>query len=102
MPPLECDLQFCDPNLKQDEGRMYECRIWLCPEAEGGYSVIAPLLPGAVSQGGTQREAIENVREALQGALAEYLETDGKIPWLSEAIGEKPREAIEKWILVHV
>jgi predicted RNase H-like HicB family nuclease len=81
---------------------VYECRVWLCPEPDGGFSAIAPTLPGVASQGETEREAIDNIREAFQGAIAEYLESDGNIPWLKEALGEKPRDAREKWILVDV
>jgi len=99
---LECDLQLCNPDTKQFEHGVYECRVWLRPEPEGGYSAIGPFLPGVVSQGASEQEAIENVREAFQGALAEYLETEGSIPWLREPIAQKPREAKEKWILVHV
>jgi predicted RNase H-like HicB family nuclease len=100
---VERDLQRCDPdNVDRFESRVYECRIWLCPEPEGGYSVIAPFLPGVVSQGENVQEAIENVKEAFQGVVAEYLESGGNIPWSSTAMAEKPLDAIEKWILVHV
>lgn len=34
------------------------------PEADGGYSVIVPGLPGVATQGDTLEEALDNVREA--------------------------------------
>ena len=34
-------------------------------EADGGFVVIVPALPGCVSQGDSRDEAIENVREAI-------------------------------------
>ena len=39
-------------------------------KAEDGYYVVeCPALPGCVSQGKTKREALENVREAIQAWL---------------------------------
>lgn len=82
--------------------RVYECRVWLCPEAEGGYYALVPSLPGVASQGETQQEAQENIKEAFQGAVAEYLESKEEIPWRHDIIRQKPHGAIEKWILVNV
>ncbi len=39
-------------------------------EADGGYVVTVPVLPGCVSQGDNRAEAIANIREAI----ALYLE----------------------------
>lgn len=36
---------------------------------DGGYVVRCPALPGCVSQGRTKKEAIENIREAIEGWL---------------------------------
>lgn len=35
------------------------------PEADGGYSVVCPAIPGCVSQGDSLDEAIRNIREAI-------------------------------------
>ena len=43
--------------------------IILAPEAEGGYSVICPAIPGCVSQGDSLSEALANIREAIQLCL---------------------------------
>jgi len=104
MATVESDLQCCkpDPLDQYQQHRVYECRIWLCPEADGGFSVVAPFLPGVVSQGETEAEAIGSFREAFQCAAAEYLESGGSIPWSDSTIFEKPQDTIEKWILVHV
>jgi antitoxin HicB len=41
--------------------------ILLVPDpAEGGYTVEVPSLPGCVTEGDTQDEAIANAREAIQ------------------------------------
>lgn len=43
-------------------------------EAEGGFSVWVPSLPGCASQGETFEEALENIKEAI----ALYLEDDNE------------------------
>ncbi len=35
-------------------------------QKEGGYTVYAPSLPGCISQGETKKEAIKNIKEAIQ------------------------------------
>jgi predicted RNase H-like HicB family nuclease len=44
-------------------------------KSEEGYSVSVPGLPGCWSQGETEEEAIENIRDAIR----EYLAAVGKI-----------------------
>ena len=83
-------------------GLVYECRVWVCPEPEGGFSAIVPSLPGVVSQGETVDETLENVKEAFRGAVAEYAESKDDIPWRQGMECQKPHDAIEKWILVNV
>jgi len=46
-------------------------------QSEEGYSVSCPALPGCWSQGGTEDEALENIKDAIK----EYLEV------LDEQIG---------------
>ena len=43
--------------------------VILEPEADGGYSVICPAIPGCVSQGESLDDALENIREAITGCL---------------------------------
>ena len=47
------------------------------PDDEGWIVVTVPLLPGCVSQGKTQKEALENIREAIEGYV-EVLREDGE------------------------
>ena len=42
----------------------------LLHESEEGYSVSCPGLPGCWSQGATEEEALENIRDAIQEYLA--------------------------------
>ena len=41
-------------------------RVILEPQEEGGYTAYVPTLPGCVSQGETQDEAMSNIREAIE------------------------------------
>ena len=41
-------------------------RVVLEPSEEGGYTVYVPALPGCVSEGDTQEEALVNIREAIE------------------------------------
>lgn len=43
----------------------YSYTVILHPEAEGGYSVFVPALPGCHTQGDTLEEALKNVEEAI-------------------------------------
>ncbi len=52
-------------------------RVLLTPEAEGGFSVSVPALPGCFTQGETIEEAMEMAREAIS-LYVESLELDGE------------------------
>lgn len=40
-------------------------KIILEPSDEGGYTVYAPALPGCISEGNSRKEALDNIREAI-------------------------------------
>ena len=82
-------------------GRVYECRVMLVPENAGGYSAHAMQLPGVVSEGESEEEALANIRDAFCTAIQVYLEEGQPIPWHEVAI-EKPQGAHERWIAVDV
>ncbi len=79
--------------------RTFECRVLLYPEAGGGFSAIAARLPGVVSEGETEKEALDNIAEAFQGAVAYYLDERGAIPWTDAAV-ERTEGCKERWIIV--
>lgn len=54
-------------------------------KTEEGYSVCVPGLPGCWSQGDTEEEALENIKDAIEG----YLET------IEELIKEKESRYVE-------
>jgi len=41
-------------------------RIVLEPSDEGGFTVYVPSLPGCISEGETEEEALANIREAIE------------------------------------
>ena len=79
--------------------RVYQCGVVVIPDPDGGFSVHATNLPGAVSQGETVEEALSNITEALEGLISEYIAC-GPIPWCPVAIEGVP--VCEKRILVNV
>jgi predicted RNase H-like HicB family nuclease len=40
-------------------------KVVLEPSDEGGYTVVAPALPGCISEGDTREDALQNIREAI-------------------------------------
>lgn len=43
--------------------------VELEPQKEGGYTVRVPSLPGCISEGDTLKEALENIKDAIEGYL---------------------------------
>ena len=41
-------------------------KIILEPSDEGGFTVHVPSLPGCISEGNTMKEALDNIREAIE------------------------------------
>lgn len=41
-------------------------KVVLEPSEEGGFAVYVPSLPGCVSEGETEQEALQNIREAVE------------------------------------
>jgi len=41
-------------------------KIVLQPSDDGGFTVYVPSLPGCVSEGETEQEALKNIREAIE------------------------------------
>ena len=49
-------------------------------EADGGYVVSVPALPGCVSEGDTRAEALVNIREAIDLYVADCREAGDPVP----------------------
>lgn len=67
-------------------------KIQLYKEAEGGYTVIVPVLPGCITYGENVEEAIEMAKEAIELYIEELQERGDSIPHpnLSIVSGNKP------------
>jgi predicted RNase H-like HicB family nuclease len=60
--------------------------VILREEEEGGYSVQCVELPGAISQGETRKEALENIKEAIQGYLEAFPEEKERLSLKNEIV----------------
>ncbi len=78
-------------------GGLYRCQVYLYPEDDGRFSAIAASLPGVASQGRTEADALANVTEALEGAIADYKESGQSIPW-ADPVAPPEENAITRWV----
>ncbi len=62
------------------QSKTYEFSVVLHPADEGGFWVEAPALPGCVSQGETEEEALANIREAIELTLESMAEEGEPLP----------------------
>lgn len=60
--------------------------VILREEQEGGYSAQCVELPGAISEGKTKKEALENIREAIQGYLEAFPEEKERLQLRKEVV----------------
>ena len=47
----------------------YQYLVVLTLQPDGGYTVIVPSLPGCISEGETEKEALKNIKDAIEGYL---------------------------------
>jgi predicted RNase H-like HicB family nuclease len=57
-----------------------EYEVVLTSEAEGGFSVTVPALPGCTSQGETREEALSMIREAIEVYIESLVAHGDPIP----------------------
>ena len=62
-------------------------RVILEPNESGGYTVTVPLLPGCISEGDTRKEALANIKEAIE-LYIESLQEDGEPIPTEESVEE--------------
>lgn len=53
-------------EITESEDDIMVFKVVLEPSDEGGYTALVPALPGCISEGETVREAMENIREAVE------------------------------------
>jgi predicted RNase H-like HicB family nuclease len=59
-------------------------RVVLEPQEGGGFTIYVPLLPGCVSQGETEQEALINIKEAIELYLESYKNRGLSLPLVEE------------------
>ncbi len=70
--------------------------VVLAPEADGGYSVVCPAIPGCVSQGDSLDEALSNIREAILLCLEVRSEEALRLPVETpELVAEEVRACLK-------
>ncbi len=67
-------------------------KVILLPEAEGGFSVAVPALPGCYTQGETEAEALANACEAAEAWLEASNDNDSPFGNGDVAVKEIVRE----------
>jgi predicted RNase H-like HicB family nuclease len=55
-------------------------RVIIEPDEDGVFVATVPSLPGCLSQGSTREEALQNVREAIEGYLESLRDRGDPIP----------------------
>ena len=55
-------------------------RIVIEPDEDGVFVATVPSLPGCISQGATRAEALQNIREAIEGYVESLRERGEPIP----------------------
>jgi predicted RNase H-like HicB family nuclease len=60
--------------------------VILRKEQDGGYTVQCIELPGAISEGDTKKEALSNIREAIQGYLEAFPEEEERLKLKKEVL----------------
>lgn len=96
-------------NVSMPPKPTYQLAVAILEETEGGYSIFSLNLPGVISQGNTEAEAIANVKDAFK-AVMQYLTSENKSPdWVhdyskevEEVKKDYPNRFKIKWITADV
>lgn len=76
-------MQLVMNKAKIKQGRF---TVILRAEREGGYSVQCLELPGAISEGETKRQALNNIRDAIKGFLEAFPEESERLKLKKEVV----------------
>jgi len=67
--PINTDRRDREHRFKHEQGDFVKLRVIVEQDEAGYYVAEVPALPGCLSQGKTQEEAIANIKEAIEGWL---------------------------------
>lgn len=59
---------------------MLTYNVELKPQEKGGYTVIVPALPGCISEGDTMEEALDNIKDAVDGYIRALVKHQRAVP----------------------
>ena len=62
------------------EKQILDFNVFIEQDEDGIYVVECPTLPGCISQGKTRSEAIENIKDAIEGYLESLKKENEPIP----------------------
>jgi predicted RNase H-like HicB family nuclease len=86
----------------EPSSRVEWIEVRLHPEPDGSaVNAYAPTLPGAVSYGTDETEALANIAEAVEGCLAAYADLNKTPPWEGFAAPPAEGESV-RWVRVRV
>lgn len=60
--------------------RLMDYTVLIEPAEDGSFGVFVPDLPGCVSTGDTPEQALDSIREAIQGHIATLKESGDPVP----------------------
>lgn len=63
-------------------------KVLMEKDEDGVYVVTVPELPGCISQGKTKKEAIANIKDAIEGYLASLKKHKEQLPRFTEEVVE--------------
>ena len=66
--------------MENNTKQVYNYKVLLEKEQDGGYHAFCPILKGCHSQGDTVEEAIDNITEAIELYLESLIADDRPIP----------------------
>ena len=55
-------------------------RVMIQPDEDGVFVAECPTLPGCISQGQTRAEALDNIKDAIEGYLASLRKHNEPVP----------------------
>lgn len=89
-----------EPQWDKSTFDRYHVHVAVVKEEDGAFSAIVLNLPGAGSCGPTEKEAIENAKEAVLGVIESHRAAGEEVPWIDCYQEDVPDGATLKWVLV--
>ena len=77
-------------SVESAHGDVLECIAVLCPEDEGGFSIHCVNLPGVISQGDDESEAVENIKDAFRETVKYHRDAKKAVPWAHVEVDRCP------------